>query len=742
MRLIKISAAVAALFLVLLLLLPIAIQQIMSSQVRSLGLGELTIDNTDFNPFLLELSVSDFRLEHAGIPYLSGRHAAVDLAWRDLLNGTVGIDAVDTEGLEFWLRESEDGQWTLLPPMETTADSDAGEETGSPLYWRLDALTLSDTRLHVESHRLAGMVHLPDVQLQELFNSAVRMDQTTTSLSGEWNGAGITLTTSKQLTSDQPPFEINLAIHHLPLADFQQLAGVDTLAGTLDVNLTVRGKLSHSPLLRAGTPGVDADVELELELNDIQAAAEGYQVTLAELGSQVSAQVHFLPGEGSSGEDYRYAIRMDATTGAFSTSFNEQPVAAWQQLMLRELKVDSDQVLALSSLNLTGVQAGIEIDEEGGLVLPVEETPEADEVSEVLAEADAEESSPWQIRVGEMSLDGNLQFTDRSVAPVFVQPVMIESLKVTDVDTGSPDQPLTVTLRSRLDDYARVDLDATVTPFRDKPGVEASADIRQVPLDRMTAYLEKAIGYEVRTGQLDLKGKVALADDVVDADMDVLLRRFRVNRAEGSDLDAELGMPLGAALGLVRDGDGNITLNDFRIDGDLGDPAVSARGLVSKAFSKALMAGTMTYFQFALQPYGAAMMAVNVLGKQAGKVSLDPLAMVPLTDNIDPANADYLERLSKILTDRPGIHLVICGEASTVADVEQTEDTEAGQASGTGENAAPAPDPAPLLALADARAKRVKADLFSRGIASDRLLICKASLNDSPDGARVVLSVD
>jgi len=275
--------------------------------------------------------------------------------------------------------------------------------------------------------------------------------------------------------------------------------------------------------------------------------------------------------------------------------------------------------------------------------------------------------------------------------------------------------------------------------------MDSTIKVTQLPLDKLSVYLEKAIGYQVKTGQLDVESTVKVKDQHLDVNIDALLRKFRVNPSDRSDVDNELGMPLGAALNLVRDSDDNITLNGIKLKGDLNDPAVSAKQLVTKAVSKALLAGTMTYFKFALQPYGAALMAVQAIGKQAGKVSLDPLKMQPQTAEIAIENADYLDRLADLMTQRPQIHLVICGEASTIADIPESPEVAVPvvvEEVKEVKDVEPVDHTLMLIDLANERAKLIKRMLFEKGIASERLLICKSELTDDPAGARVILGVD
>jgi hypothetical protein len=286
------------------------------------------------------------------------------------------------------------------------------------------------------------------------------------------------------------------------------------------------------------------------------------------------------------------------------------------------------------------------------------------------------------------------------------------------------------------DEFSRIDIEATSTLLQVTSSLDSTIRVTQLPLDKLSVYLEKAIGHQVKTGQLDVESTVNVNDQQLDVKIDALLRKFRVNPSDRSDVDNELGMPLGAALNLVRDGDDNITLNGIKLKGDLNDPAVSAKQLLTKAVSKALLAGTMTYFKFALQPYGAALMAVQAIGKQAGKVSLDPLMMQPRTAEIAIENADYLDRLADLMAQRPQIHLVICGEASTITDIPESPEV------AVPEGVEPVDHTPMLIALADERAKLIKRMLFETGIASERLLICKSDLTDEPAGARVILGVD
>ena len=626
---------------------------------------------------------------------------------------------------------------------------------------------------------------------------------TTTNTRALWNGADIAIRTSKSLMDESPSLEITFTMTDLPLEDFQGIAGLPQLSGLLDMELEIRGKLSRSPLVSSGEPlNVELDVQASLAVRDLSASDPDRQFRISSemLAWQGTSTVSFDP-EGvrveTTGdiEAGKTGVRLqDATAGSPSSAPVGNPgllLASWDQLSLDSVRIDSSNQLAvgtveasglaflgqdtplvsvdvsaeeiafdparratLASLSLNNLDVRVEINEAGEIPALVRfsemmATNQGEESGATASATQEPEAGEMTFRLGSLTTNGTVSLADHSVSPAFEQTLMIEELGLTALDTGDPALSSDLVLRSRLDDYSRFDIDASLAGLTATRLISADITLTQLPLDRLSAYVEQALGYEVRTGQMDLQSTVLLEDEHLKAEIDTVLRKFRVKKAADSTLDGQLGMPLGAALALVRDNDDNITLNDILIEGNLGDPSVSASSIITSAMSKALQAGAMTYFSFALQPYGAALMAAKAISSQAGKVALEPLQMEPGQPVIESGNSDYIERLSSLMSQRPGIHLVICGEASTVADLPaepvgtdapaSAEET-AGDV-GAGERSE-AERSATLKAIADGRANTVKAALHEAGIASERLLICKSSINDLINGARVVLSID
>ena len=220
----------ALVFLVVIGLLPFAIQYFAIREVREIGLGDLTIANTDFNLFTLKLVIDDYELIHGGVPQLKGKQLGVDLSWSDIVVGRIGVEQISSDGAEFWLRESENGTWAILPAMVDESTKDA--EPGSPLQYSLDALFIKEASIHIEGQKISGSFNLPTLNLNDLANFDAEASNTTTEITAKWGDATITVSTTKELMAEEPPFEVILDIVGLSLADFKQIAGLPCLLYT------------------------------------------------------------------------------------------------------------------------------------------------------------------------------------------------------------------------------------------------------------------------------------------------------------------------------------------------------------------------------------------------------------------------------------------------------------------------------------------------------------------------------
>lgn len=317
---------------------------------------------------------------------------------------------------------------------------------------------------------------------------------------------------------------------------------------------------------------------------------------------------------------------------------------------------------------------------------PLETTDNTDTPTATDTEAVAEEAAPSQpmpIRIGEITLqqDSTFTFIDKSVSPTFEAALTIESLHVKDIDSTKPDQPIAVKLDGKLNKYAKLDINGTVKPFSEQPAVDLAIKLHGQNMVALSPYMISSTGYLVQAGQLDFDSTIVIDKGVIDAQNKAFMKKLRLEEAHGELVKknaGEIGMPLDKAMGMLRDKNDNITL-EIPIQGKLGEIEIGTGQIINTVLKKATTAGMKTYLLLAFQPYGALIMVGEAVGKQAGKIRLDPVVFMPEASELTDKHKGYLEKLGKVMTDRPKIIVQLCG-FTTAADLYGKKADEKGKA--------------------------------------------------------------
>ena len=115
-------------------------------------------------------------------------------------------------------------------------------------------------------------------------------------------------------------------------------------------------------------------------------------------------------------------------------------------------------------------------------------------------------------------------------------------------------------------------------------------------------------------------------------------------------------MPLNQALALLRDKDDSIHLN-IPITGDINKPDFDPMDAIIKATSKATTVALITFYT----PYGLIYTGGNLLFDLATALNFDPITFTPGSSDLQQNNKQQLDKLAKLMTEKPGIHLTLCG---------------------------------------------------------------------------------
>jgi outer membrane protein OmpA-like peptidoglycan-associated protein len=172
-----------------------------------------------------------------------------------------------------------------------------------------------------------------------------------------------------------------------------------------------------------------------------------------------------------------------------------------------------------------------------------------------------------------------------------------------------------------------------------------------------------------------------------------------------------IGMPIDAALALMKDKKGNITI-EVPVSGNLEDPNFAIGPAFRKAMLQAVKKGSVTYAAYVLQPYGSILIGAKLLGK-ATALRLESVRFDDGEAKLNQRAKNYLKKIAGLMNERPGINITLCGSA-TGSDRKELSNRNVNQM----EQA--------LRSLAEQRGDEVKKHLIDQfGIAADRFFDCQ-----------------
>ncbi|MFW2365250.1 MAG: DUF748 domain-containing protein [Desulforhopalus sp.] len=362
---------------------------------------------------------------------------------------------------------------------------------------------------------------------------------------------------------------------------------------------------------------------------------------------------------------------------------------------------------------------------------PAKETPVTD---------DEEQGAGVPLRLSEIVVGGasSVVFEDYTLAVPYRTDLAISQLQMTDIDSTKPEQEINLLLKGDLEKRAPLEIAGTVSPFSDQLSMKMKLKLKNYPLSSLSAYTVQSVGTALASGQLKLKTKVELADGNLDMDNSILLKKLETETISpelAAELDNQLPVPLDAALSILRNSERNIEL-DIPLNGPLSDLDVGVSDVLITALSKAIVPAASGYLMYALGPYGALAYVGMKAGEKMLQVTLPPVLFVQQEVTLTAEHIDYLERVAKILTDRPDPDLQICPRVASWELVSEEEKTTVEG----GDFPLDEEQRETLLELGQLRGMEIKKYLVEKhAIASDRLLICDTLIENRKDSQPAVL---
>lgn len=429
------------------------------------------------------------------------------------------------------------------------------------------------------------------------------------------------------------------------------------------------------------------------------------------------------------------------------------PILSIGELSVSDVQFDGNH-LNVDTISIAGLKTDIRVKSDKSIVSLVDTSALTSEPQDQTASTESSNTEPSTFSVPAEQAEAPLEETpaltfalrtlmladaayihihDQSVSPVFEQKITIETLQAGPFDSKDSTLKSPFELTAKDDNYLKIVAKGDVMPFADKLNALFTANIRELDLPSVSPYVKDGLGFEMKTGQLDVGVEVTIQDGEIDGETKLFLRGVDMSSAdeiEQGTIEEGKAMPLNYALGLLKDDQGNIDLG-VPLRGNVAEPSFGVESFLGLVLKKAAMSQAKSYLMTTFVPY-ASVVSVAISGAEyLLKVKFEPLVFqkgeVLLTDE----NQQYLRELVLLMQDKPELQLKTCAVV-TYADL----DLPAAATLNTEQQAS-------IKAMGTQRQNNLKRYLIEQEIASSRILYCAPKLDTTEDAqARIELKTD
>ena len=782
----KWTLAIYIVFLIILTLLPVGIRYAAEHVLKEQGIQQAEIKDVDLNLFTGEFGLSGVEVSGDGQGRVSLTKLYLNIAMLELLNKRAVVQHAEINGLDVDIVNDASGAWVVagiaLPESTASEAPDESDEAEKPWGIGVDQLSLANIQVDFSMPQLETDLRLKELQLNELaswqpeqaasYQLKLRIDDAPLNINGQ-------MYAFKQT----PEFKGTLDLNKLPLTmvdGFIKETGIEKLQGLLAINT------AFDVVLETKQPIISTDTKINLSGLDvkqgqyqIQAEALSWAgdvdylapIDEADLGARAAGNISlkkFKLNDAKINMNLAVLEQLDINEASLSeaqqvrisnivfrelsllTNKNNETLAQLADITTTYVAFDGKQSLEIKDITLSGLDAKFKINPDSTLHLldalstdtetQEQVTPDAssEDDKETQKIADESDSAPFNFKLARLHVvdDSQIVFDDESVKPAYHAEIKPLSLTVSNVNTNALDQDVLVDLNARINKHETLDVNAKLKPFGEKLNMSADAKIKALELPPISPYLNNAIGYYIKTGQLNADINGEIIDDQIDFKVNVALNKFVVeegNPAIAKSYSEKLSMPLNTSLELLRDKNNNIKL-EIPITGDINDPQFDVSQVINKALVNATKAAVTGYLAFMLQPWGVALLAADML-RGDGSVALDPIVFEAAQVEVSAEYSDYLAKISTLLNERDNIQINICAVTSEkdrqalIAMQQAAQKSEKNDGQTEQQVVTPPNDieisNEKLLELAQSRNENVKALLVENGVAPERLFTCQ-----------------
>lgn len=586
----------------------------------------------------------------------------------------------------------------------------------------LQARTNGTLALEATLDRVHKTVHYASTDSLQMTNVAYQgadLQLQTADLS--WQG-------SSRATLKATPGSLHLSLSGTLTTDAPRLQETTDPYGYEADRLALEGEVT---VTRSDSKETDMDYRAQGSMHGLVVRAHGSDLDLM--------RAHRLDVAALQGKDGVITVpkieitNLQLLQGDTETNGTDGPghMLAFHKVTLQDLAVSKEGFITLERLHL--------VDADGRLI-----RNRRGELEQVARHAEKLTDSPNPARprsggisINKVSLTGKnrLVFVDHVPATPYRETFPRITLETGPINSRKPEQQTPVTLESGIGDYGSLTLSGTIAPLAAPVSMDLRGRLNSINLPTLNPYAEHYLFYHLSQGQLNADIVMQIKAGMLDSTVALVLEKMQVNKvARGEDRFEKItGLPFQYTVDLLRDSKDDIRIR-LPISGDIRTPDFQLDHVIGQALLSGVRKAAISYYT----PIGISLLtgvtlpvgSLYISGKLidwATTLRFEPIIFARQSTTIAAESQPHLDRLVRLLSDRPKVRVVLCGIANP-GDLASRQSASLPQAATEPKTISDAEKKA-LLTLAENRALQVKEYLVAHGIEAQRLIVCDAQVD-------------
>ncbi|MFT6268033.1 MAG: hypothetical protein ACJAVV_000838 [Alphaproteobacteria bacterium] len=222
------------------------------------------------------------------------------------------------------------------------------------------------------------------------------------------------------------------------------------------------------------------------------------------------------------------------------------PMLSFGQLNISQITF-SDELLLGDKIEIADLNANIQVNEDKSIrslvdttvitpATPESEsvTPAANKKMQLQQSALTENTQPSLVIVVntiELLNQGVVRVKDESVAPAYNHHLTIETLRSGPFDSRKPSAESPFKLVIIDENYLKIDATGHISPFAEQLNANVLAKVAELNLPSVSPYVKDGLGFEMKSGQLDVSVQINIEDGEIEGNTNLFLRGIEMASA-------------------------------------------------------------------------------------------------------------------------------------------------------------------------------------------------------------------